>query len=108
MSGCAEPGTAPAAPATPASPAVSRTPFMIDGTPVTDPRLDDVAQALGDQGRGAFGDVYTSIIVDTPPGQVSLYVTDGARGRQLVAAAKKAHPDIDDRLVRIVPARFTR
>jgi len=89
-------------------PSTTRTPFMIDGTPATDPKLDDVAQALGEQGRGPFSDVYSSLYVDRPPGAVTLYVTDDNRGRLLVAAAKKAHPRIDDGLVRIVHARFSR
>lgn len=116
LGGCARPVVAGAspAPASPSSattpsagPSATRTPFLIDGTPATDPKLDDVAQALGEQGRGAFSDVYSSLYVDRPPGAVTLYVTDDNRGRRLVAAAKKAHPRIDDGLVQIVHARFS-
>src|SRR5690348_13725835 len=93
VSGCARQGRAegPAVIASTAAPSPSATPYMIDGTPATDPALDDIAQALGDQGRGAFADTYSDIYVDKPPGAVTLYVTNIARGQKLVDAAKKAH-----------------
>ncbi|WP_030440060.1 hypothetical protein [Actinoplanes subtropicus] len=91
-----------------AAPSPSATPYMIDGTPATDPALDDIAQALGDQGRGAFADTYSDLYVDMPPGAVTLYVTDIARGQRLVDAAKKAHPKIDTGRIRFVVAKFSR
>ena len=91
-----------------AAPSPSATPYMIDGTPATDPALDDIAQALGDQGRGTFADTYTNIYVDKPPGAVTLYVTDSARGQKLVDAAKKAHPKIDTGRIELAVAKFSR
>lgn len=91
-----------------AAPSPAATPYMIDGTLATDPGLDDIAQALGDQGRGAFADTFSDIYVDEPPGAVTLYVTDIARGRQLVDAAKNAHPKIDTGRIRLIVAKFSR
>ena len=110
VSGCARQDRAegPAVIASTAAPSPSATPYMIDGTPATDPVLDDIAQALGDQGRGAFADTYSDIYVDKPPGAVTLYVTDVARGQKLVDAAKKAHPKIDTGRIKLVVAKFSR
>jgi hypothetical protein len=46
--------------------------------------------------------------VDQPSGAVTLYVTDIARGRQLVDAAKNAHPKIGTGRIRLVVAKFSR
>jgi hypothetical protein len=64
-------------------------------TPVNDPVAEALSQAIGQQGRGAFADVYGSQIVDQPPGRVALCVTDVARGRLMGQAAKEASPSID-------------
>jgi hypothetical protein len=66
------------------------------GTPTGNtPQAGALAQAVGDQGRGAYADVWGSLITDYPMGHVALCVTDLTRGHALAAAAKKAHPDID-------------
>jgi len=59
------------------------------------PQADELANALGAQGRGSFAGVYGTLIVDFPAGRVALCVTDLAGGRKLGAAAKRAAPGID-------------
>jgi len=73
----------------------SPAPAKVGSTPVNDPAAEALSQAVGAQGRDAFADVYGSQVTDYPPGRVALCVTDLARGRQLAAAAKQAHPGID-------------
>ena len=46
--------------------------------------------------------------MDKPPGAVTLYVTDIARGQKLVDAAKKTHPKIDIGRIKLVVAKFSR
>ncbi len=70
-------------------------PDSTGGTPMNTPQAEELAQALGTQGRGAYADVFGLLVVDLPPGRVVLCVTDVARGRQLAAAAKRADPGID-------------
>ena len=70
-------------------------PRSLTSTPANDPAAEALSQAIGQQGRGAFADVYGSQIVDQPFGRVALCVTDVARGRLLAQAAKKASPSID-------------
>ncbi|NUU25148.1 MAG: hypothetical protein HOV68_27145 [Streptomycetaceae bacterium] len=70
--------------------------------------LNDVAQALGEQGRGDFADVYGNLVVDEPARSVTLYATDTARAARLVAAAKAAHRGIDTSLVKVAPAAYTK
>ena len=108
MSGCAAQAGAATTPDAPIAPPTAPGPSAGTPTPMTDPQLDAVAQALGDQGRGAYSDVYSDLIVDTPPGAVTLYVTDAGRGQKLVEAAKKAHPNINTSLIRTVHAKYTR
>ncbi|HET9655363.1 MAG TPA: sigma factor-like helix-turn-helix DNA-binding protein [Kineosporiaceae bacterium] len=64
-------------------------------TPMNEPQAMALAQAIGDQGRHAFADVYGTVIVDQPYGRVALCVTDLARGHALARAAKAAVPGID-------------
>jgi hypothetical protein len=70
-------------------------PQPLTATPANDPVAEALSQAIGQQARGAFADVYGSQIVDQPLGRVALCVTDLARGRLLAQAAKKASPSID-------------
>ncbi|MCY0925441.1 hypothetical protein OTB20_04325 [Streptomyces sp. H27-H1] len=90
----APPGTAQPCPVTdPAAPQAA--PTQIDGTPANTPEGERLSQAIGDQGYGAFADVYSTQITDHPAGRVALCVTDLARGRLLVAAAHAADPQAD-------------
>jgi hypothetical protein len=67
-----------------------------DGTPIGNtPQAEALSQALGDQGRGAYADIYGSQVTDYPMGHVALCVTDLTRGHAMAEAAKKAHPDTD-------------
>ncbi|MFJ7265519.1 hypothetical protein ACIQV3_02420 [Streptomyces sp. NPDC099050] len=70
-------------------------PALIDGTPANTPEGERLSRAIGDQGDGAFADVYATQIVDHPAGRVALCVTDLARGRLLVEAAHAADPGAD-------------
>ncbi|MEV4611016.1 hypothetical protein AB0K43_00235 [Kitasatospora sp. NPDC049258] len=51
------------------------------------------ASALGDQGRGEFADTWSALSLDGGRNRVLLYATDADRARQLVAAARRAHPE---------------
>ncbi|WP_327308715.1 hypothetical protein OG730_38880 [Streptomyces sp. NBC_01298] len=70
-------------------------PALVEGTPGNTPEGQRLSQAIGDQGYGAFADVYSTQIVDHPAGRVALCVTDLARGRLLVEAAHAADPGAD-------------
>ncbi|MCX4775819.1 hypothetical protein [Streptomyces sp. NBC_01264] len=70
-------------------------PTLIDGTPANTPEGERLSQAIGEQGEGAFADIYSTQIVDHPAGRVALCVTDLARGRLLVEAAHAADPSAD-------------
>ncbi|MBT2472395.1 hypothetical protein J7E97_32245 [Streptomyces sp. ISL-66] len=70
-------------------------PTLIDGTPANTPEGERLSRAVGEQGRGAFADVYSTQITDHPAGRVALCVTDLARGRLLVSAAHVADPEAD-------------
>jgi hypothetical protein len=70
--------------------------------------LDAVANAVGEQGRGAFADTYGNLYVDTDHHKVTVYATDADRAAKLLAAAKKAHPDIDLGLATVVHANYTK
>ncbi|MFF3212835.1 hypothetical protein ACFYYB_19455 [Streptomyces sp. NPDC002886] len=84
-------GTCPVTdPTAPESP-----PALVEGTPSNTPEAQRLSQAIGDQGYGAFADVYSTQIVDHPSGRVALCVTDLARGRLLVKAAHAADPGAD-------------
>ncbi|MFJ5925527.1 hypothetical protein ACIQF6_23255 [Kitasatospora sp. NPDC092948] len=74
-------------------------------TPAVPGPVEDAAQALGEQGRGEFGDVYGSLYVHHD--HVTLYATDPARARGLVEAAHRAHPDTVGVNVEIVACRYT-
>ncbi|MFD8481606.1 hypothetical protein [Kitasatospora sp. NPDC059673] len=98
-------GVAPVAPIAPAPASPSPEP---SGTPMSRPGLSDLASALGEQGRGAFQDLYGSLELENEKNTVALYVTDVARGRALVDAAKRAHPGIDTARVRVEDCPFTK
>ncbi|MFJ7205731.1 hypothetical protein ACIQWR_19615 [Streptomyces sp. NPDC098789] len=83
-------------------------PTVIDGTPANTPEGISLSQAVGEQGRGAFADVYSTHVTDAPPGRVTLCVTDLARGRRLVEAAHRADPQADPARADLYLARFTR
>ncbi|MGW2705048.1 hypothetical protein [Streptomyces sp. NPDC001340] len=70
--------------------------------------LNAVANALGDQGRGAFADTYSDQHVDEEGGFVTLLATDNTRAAKLIAAAKHAHPAINTALIRVQHADFSR
>ncbi|CAM5314051.1 hypothetical protein SAVIM338S_00645 [Streptomyces avidinii] len=70
-------------------------PARLDATASNTPEGGRLSQAIGEQGRGAFADVYATQITDHPAGRVALCVTDLARGRLLVAAAHAADPEAD-------------
>ncbi|MFJ7154067.1 hypothetical protein ACIQUQ_03930 [Streptomyces sp. NPDC101118] len=94
--GLAETGSGPAA-----------VPTAIGGTPANTPEAQRLGQAIGDQGYGAFADVYAGHITDQPAGRVALCVTDLERGRQLLAAARQADPAVDPHRADLYLARYT-
>lgn len=61
---------------------------------------------MGDQGHGAYADVYGTQTNDFPVGRVALCVTDLGRGRELVKAAAKADPGADPTLVDLYVSRY--
>lgn len=83
-------------------------PTLIDGTPANTPEGERLSQAIGEQGRNAFADVYSTQITDHPAGRVALCVTDLARGRLLVAAAHAADPDADPARADLYLSRYSR
>lgn len=70
-------------------------PTSYGATPANTPEAEELSQAVGAQGRGAFADVWGSQITDYPVGRVAVCVTDLTRGQDLAAAAKRADPKID-------------
>ncbi|WP_377269940.1 hypothetical protein [Peterkaempfera sp. SMS 1(5)a] len=82
-------------------------PTTLDDTPVNTPEAAELSQAVGEQGRGAFAEVYGSLVVDYPVGRVALCVTDLARGRELAEAAKQADPKADLTRLDLYLARFS-
>ncbi|MEW1637305.1 hypothetical protein AB0469_24880 [Streptomyces sp. NPDC093801] len=121
LAGCGTSATGPAAPAplppsataAAACPVLDRTasaapPATVDGTPANTPEAARLSQAVGEQGRGAFTDVYGTQITDHPAGRVALCVTDLGRGRQLLEAARKADPSVDPGRADLYLSRYTR
>ncbi|WP_188273232.1 hypothetical protein [Streptomyces sp. CBMA152] len=84
----------------------SAPPTVIDGVGDNTPAATRISQAVGDQGYGAYGDVYGTQANDFPVGRVALCVTDLARGRDLVKAAAKADPGADPKLVDLYMSRY--
>ncbi|GAA2753401.1 MULTISPECIES: hypothetical protein [Kitasatospora] len=82
-------------------------PTDFGGTPANTPEAGELSQAVGTQGRGAFADVWGSLITDYPVGRVALCVTDLTRGQALAAAAKKADPKIDLSRLDLYLCRFS-
>lgn len=76
------------------------------GTPTASAELQ-AAAALGDQGRGAFADTWAALAVDGANGRVLLYATSGDRARQLIAAARGAHPETAAVEVRVALCTYT-
>lgn len=105
--------TATVYPCTPAIRRVMDDPFVpgptgSGSTPMNDPVAEAVQQAVGDQGRGAFADVYGTQALDNRHARVVLCVTDLARGHALAAAAKRAHPDLDLSRLDLYLCRYSR
>lgn len=82
-------------------------PTSIGGTPANTPEGLRLSRAVGEQGRGAFADVYATHITDLPPGRVALCVTDLARGRLLVEAAHRTDPGLDPGRVDLYPSPYS-
>ncbi|MGQ5640522.1 MULTISPECIES: hypothetical protein [unclassified Streptomyces] len=70
--------------------------------------LNEIANAVGAQGRAAYADTYSNMYVDEAHGRVIVYVTDVSRAQRMLAAAKHAHRDIDLGRVRVVKAKYTK
>lgn len=83
-------------------------PTLIDGTPANTPEGARLSQAVGEQGRGAFADVYATQITDHPAGRVALCVTDLARGRLLLEAAHAADPEADPARADLYLSKYSR
>ncbi|MCD0483200.1 hypothetical protein LO771_12470 [Streptacidiphilus sp. ASG 303] len=75
-------------------------------TPADPPGLDAAAAALDEEGRVRFADTYGSVAVDAPHRRVVLYAVDAERGRQLVAAVRRAHPATARTAVAVRPCRY--
>ncbi|MEV7119385.1 hypothetical protein [Kitasatospora griseola] len=97
------PAVAVAAPPSAAPPAVSAP--SAGTTPSIAVAVTDTASALGEQGRGEFGDIYGSLSVDAR--HVVLYATDPVRARGMVEAAHRAHPDTAGVDVEIRACQYT-
>ncbi|MFI5646307.1 hypothetical protein [Kitasatospora sp. NPDC051705] len=70
--------------------------------------LQDLASALGEQGRAGFKDTFGALKLDPAAGRVVLFATDEPRAKELVAAASKAHPGIETQRTEIRHAAFSR
>jgi len=67
-------------------------PTTVDGTPANTPQAEELSQAVGRLGRGAFASVYGTQLTDYPAGRVAVCLTDPTQGPALVAAVRKADP----------------
>lgn len=108
----APPSASPSASGAPACPGAGRSepgapPTTIDGTPANTPEAARLSQAVGAQGYGAFADVYGTHTTDLPAGRVAVCVTDLARGRLLLEAARKADPSVDPGRADLYLSRYT-
>ncbi|EFL14130.1 hypothetical protein [Streptomyces sp. C] len=106
------PSASPSAGGAPACPGADRSepgapPTTIDGTPANTPEAAKLSQAVGAQGYGAFADVYGTLSTDRPAGRVAVCVTDLARGRLLLEAARKADPSVDPGRADLYLSRYT-
>ncbi|RST01439.1 hypothetical protein EF910_28300 [Streptomyces sp. WAC07149] len=106
------PSAPPSAGGAPACPGADRSepgapPTTIDGTPANTPEAVKLSQAVGAQGYGAFADVYGTHTTDRPAGRVAVCVTDLARGRLLLEAARKADPSVDPGRADLYLSRYT-
>ncbi|MEY9965596.1 hypothetical protein ABIA33_003642 [Streptacidiphilus sp. MAP12-16] len=70
--------------------------------------LRALAGALDGAGRGTSSGIYTNVIIDAPNYQVDLLVTEPAKAKRLIDAARHATPSINTTLVKIQSARYTR
>jgi hypothetical protein len=85
-----------------ASPAASRS------TSADTAQTQALAQAVGNEEfNAAYADIFGTVIDGYTPGRVALCVTDGARGRLLAQAAKRAHPAVDLNRLDIFPCRYS-
>jgi hypothetical protein len=107
---CAAPGTTPgttavsaraavpaAAPAAGARPCPTSKQWLDRPAPAPSgntPQADELAAAVGAQGRGAFARVYGTLIVDFPVGHVALCVTD--LGRRLFPATSTSRSTLKE------------
>ncbi|MFJ1702910.1 hypothetical protein [Kitasatospora sp. NPDC088346] len=105
-------GTTTTAPAPAPAPATTATATASDpASPATtataSAELQAAATALGDQGRGDFADTWAALSVDGVNGRVLLYATSGDRARELIAAARSAHPETAAVEVRVALCPYT-
>lgn len=70
--------------------------------------LDEIANALGDQGRGEFADTYSNLRVDSTHNRIFLYATDLQRAAEMVQAAEKARPGIDTSRIEVIKAAYAK
>ncbi|MGG8408730.1 hypothetical protein ACM614_20115 [Streptomyces sp. 12297] len=90
-------------------------PTTIEETPANTPEATALANAIAKVAEGSsagaehgpFGDAFGAVINDHPAGRVALCVTDLARGRELLAAAKKADPAVDPARADLYTSRYT-
>jgi hypothetical protein len=80
----------------PAQLAALQNPLIAAGTPVS---------VLGHTAR--WSELFSVLSLDTPDHVVDLCVTDPARTGLLLAAAKKADPSLNPRLIRVLRARYS-
>ncbi|MFF3319607.1 hypothetical protein ACFYV5_29420 [Streptomyces sp. NPDC003035] len=67
------------------------------------------ADAAAQAGQsGAWADVYTQVEMASDYRSVNVYLTDPGQGARFLAAAHRAGPEADSRLIRILPAKKSR
>ncbi|GAA1973224.1 peptidase [Catenulispora subtropica] len=69
--------------------------------------LRAVAEAVGAAGRSTVADVYGNLVIDANHDLVTVYLTDPAQAKRVLAAARAVDPRIDGSLIRFRPAAAT-
>ncbi|MFJ7066696.1 hypothetical protein [Streptomyces sp. NPDC101115] len=66
------------------------------------------ADAAAQAGQGPMADIYTQVEMASDYRSVNVYLTDPGQGARFLAAAHRAVPKADTRLIRVLPAKKSR
>ncbi|MET9293653.1 hypothetical protein [Streptomyces sp. NPDC003077] len=70
--------------------------------------LQEAAEAVDAQGRGASADIYAGVELDAPAAKVKLYITEPSRAGALLEAAERDSPGVDLSMIDVVAAKHTK